>query len=98
MDDVVVRVARALCAEAGFDYDDENDPMQSSNGDDNGQEYWRSLAETAIRAMLEGLERDLALTELSNIEGASADWLDGFRAAVVRLSAIKEAMESTNHG
>lgn len=93
MDDVVERVARALCAEVGFDYDDENDPMQSSNGDDNGQEYWRSLAKAAIRAMLEGRERDLALTELANVEGASSDWLDGFRAAVARLSAIKDAVK-----
>lgn len=53
----------------------------------------RSNARAAIRAMLEGLERDLALTELANVDGASADWLDGFRAAVSRLSVIKEAVK-----
>lgn len=51
----------------------------------------------AIRAMLEGLEQDLALTELANIEGASDEWLEdewlnGFRFAVSRLSALKEVV------
>lgn len=76
MDDVVERVARALSEEGGAC----------------DWEHAMQCAKAAIRAVLEGLEQDLALTELANIEGASDEWLEGFRFAVSRLSALKEVV------
>lgn len=90
MDDVVERVARAICEadKPSFEKEPRWDHLGLML-----QAQFKGLAKAAIRAVLEGLERDLALTELANVEGASSDWLDGFRAAVARLSAIKEAVK-----
>lgn len=44
-------VARALCAAANHDFDNENDPLRSSNGCDDGQAYWLAQADAAIAAL-----------------------------------------------
>lgn len=85
--DMVERVARQICCEGG--------QCEFRNCD--ALADWGDQAKAAIRAMLEGLEQDLALTELANIEGASDEWLEdewlnGFRFAVSRLSALKEVV------
>lgn len=85
----------------GYNYDDENDPMRSSNGDDDGREYWRSLVKAAIRAVLEGVEPVAWLCSRPNgpIEfrlcSSSPDPVpDGWtETPLYSLEALKEALK-----
>lgn len=90
--DMVERVARALCR---ADLNSDPDKLLTPAPGETRRFAWELYvddAKAAIRAMLEGLEQELALTELANIEGASDEWLNGFRFAVSRLSALKEVV------
>ena len=94
MDKLVEDVARALYrADLDSDQDKPLPPRSRRNSVLCLGTIYTEDAKAAIREVAEALERDLALTELANVEGASADWLDGFRAAVARVTALKEALK-----
>lgn len=60
-----------------------------------GQDRYDNMAKAAIAIVVERQSRELALSELANIEGASADWLEGFRFAANRVRALAEKGEVT---
>ena len=47
------RIARAMCEADGLEWDDQLDPMKSSNGDDDGQQYYLAHATAALDALAE---------------------------------------------
>jgi len=79
MTDVIEKMARAMARG--------NWPFASDAEIERAMPKWDSYAQAAYTAMMQHLEQDLALTEIANIEGASADWLEGFRFAVSRIAA-----------
>lgn len=65
---IVERVAKALCAADGMDWDAQSDPMTSGNGDDNTIAYLHS-ARAAISAMREPTEEMVSDGWLADDEG-----------------------------
>lgn len=53
MDTTLERVARAICAAQGLDWDAQADAMTSANGSDNEQNGYRDMARAAVEALKE---------------------------------------------
>lgn len=100
MSDMIEDMSRAIASALGDDYDNafgDKSEWNEARGQKGGrfrdinEPFWRDYdeaAQAAYAAMMQHLNRELALTELANIEGATDQWLEGFRFAASRLDNV----------
>ena len=88
-EELVREVARGI-AWNSRPYAGPDNPVTLSEWVDDNWEDYTDAAKAAIAIVVERQKKELALSELANIEGASADWLNGFRFAADRIRALAE--------